>query len=224
MRFYCYPPKILDYPYILKNINQKTQHKNIIHEIIDIGIHDLIKTKEHRHSKEKLDKWSKLTGELWKVVPDCPDLQKEFQVKTNLDNVEYSKELLLEFFNPGNSYQLPVIQGYYNKPESVWSYCQWFQKEFPGYDKKFGIGTLCRSNDKELAVKACKIVRRFFPNAWIHAFGLRLRHVGAVRHIINSFDSSAWTFPRLSGHSAKTMEERITNFYMYQENLMKYLE
>jgi len=219
MRFYAYPPKEIDYPYILRNINQKSVHKNICHQIVDIGVMDLLKTENHKHTAEKLQKWSDLTMcniDGWKVVPDCPDLHKEYNIDMSFDNVQYSKELLLEYFDEHNYKQLPVIQSYYNDPGSMKDFTKWFKREFPNYTKKFGLGTLCRSNNKALTLKACHIVRKAFPEAWLHAFGLRLNYVSDLIGIINSFDSSAWTFPRGRGRgSAKNKSQRIEFFFDY---------
>jgi len=180
---------------------------------------DLVKSEDHRHSREKLSTWKNLqinSWNGWKVVPDCPDLHKEFNMDMSFDSVEYSKELVLEYFNEHDYTQLPVIQCYYNNPQSVKDYCHWFKREFPNYSTKFGIGTLCRSNNKALTLEACHIVRKEFPKAWIHGFGLRLNYVPELVSIINSFDSSAWTFPRGRGRgSAKNKSQRLEFFLDY---------
>lgn len=210
--FYAYPPKKVRYPYILRNINQKKFLCK--HEIVDIGIFDLVKKKQP-HNQKKINKWKHLNPNGWKVVPDCPDLQREFNIKVDWDNVEYSKELLLKLFNPEDKTHLPVIQTHYADLNSITEYCKWFIKEFSSEQEKIGIGTICRLNNKMIATKAMKIVRQYFPQSFIHVFGLRLGHLYGVKNIINSFDSSAWTFPRNSGHSCKTQKERIEYFNNY---------
>jgi hypothetical protein len=180
---------------------------------------------DNRHSSKKLNKWKKINGNSWKVVPDCPDLKNEFNIETNVNNIEYSKELILELFDPGNDNHLPVIQALYHSPESALDFAKWFKKEYPDYNNKFGLGTLCRSNNKQIVRLSCKYIRNVFPNAWLHGFGLRLHHIPDVANIINSYDSSAWTFPRGKGRgSAKNKKQRIQFFHEYLDSLDRYLD
>lgn len=84
---------------------------------------------------------------------------------------------------------------------------------------KIGLGTVCKQSVRKVLFKTVNIVRNNFPGAHIHAFGLSIRHVGAMRHVLNSFDSTAWTFPRGRGHSCKNKEERIKYFNNFLEVL-----
>jgi hypothetical protein len=170
-----------------------------------------------------LKKWQNIKPNGWKTVPDCPNIQKEFNSKTKIDNVEYSKELLLEFYDPGNLSHLPVIQGYYHSVSSFESYMKWFLKEFSIPDK-IGIGTCCKASSKRIVEDTLKLARRYFPKTWIHVFGLKLNHISNVYSIINSWDSMSWTFPRGRGRgSAKTKAERVQYFCEYIESLNKYI-
>jgi hypothetical protein len=72
-RFYTYPPVECEWPWILRNIKQKAIPNT--HEIVDIGIYDLLNP-PYRHSNDKLQKLDKLETKGWKVVPDCPDLKE----------------------------------------------------------------------------------------------------------------------------------------------------
>ena len=90
-RFYSYPPTECGWPWVLRNIKQKPQ-PNAVHEVVDIGIYDLLKP-PHQHSKDKLEKWMELETRGWKVVPDCPDLQGEFGRVVHFDNDIYPWEL-----------------------------------------------------------------------------------------------------------------------------------
>lgn len=74
-RFYANPPRECEWPWVLRNIKEKSQPQ-AKHEIIDIGIYDLMDP-PHRHTREKLQKWENLEPAGWKVVPDCPDLHGE---------------------------------------------------------------------------------------------------------------------------------------------------
>jgi hypothetical protein len=216
MRFYTYAP--IDYPYIMRNIKQKPR-KNYKHEIVDIGIYDLLKS--DRHSDKKINKWKNLKTDGWKVVPDCPDLVGEFGKKTDVDNVEYSKQLLMDLFNPEDPSQLPVIQGYYDNYGSFVEFITWFKKEYGPHDK-IAVGTMCKSGNRDFVKHALHYLRKQFPESFIHAFGLRLYHLKNVFAIIDSFDSMSWKFPRIGGlgkASAKTHE-----FELYFQEYLKRIE
>lgn len=201
----------------MRNIKQKPQ-KWFLHEIVDIGIYDLLKA-PHRHSSNKLEKWKYLKTPGWKVVPDCPDIDKEFKIKSGVDNVEYSKKLLLEFYDPGDVSHLPVIQGNYDNPFSFRKYCTWFKSQFDE-PEKIGLGTICKSGDKQAVKETAQIARNYFPKAWIHIFGLKMNHYPVVAENINSWDSMSWTFPRGAGRgSAKNRLQRDQFFAEYWESI-----
>jgi hypothetical protein len=222
MRFYAYPPKTIEHPFILRNINQKQIHTNFQHEIIDIGIYDLLNG-DNRHSTEKLGEWEGYDGDGWLVVPDCPDIGREFNIATDIDSVAYSKDLLIEYFDPDNPQHLPVIQGKMYDSQSFTDYIAFFKREFPDYDEKVAIGTICRANNKEVVEWTCREVRKAFPNAWIHGFGVRLNHIDTIQHVINSFDSSSWTYPRGRGKKSARWNDRDVYFNEYLARMQYYL-
>jgi hypothetical protein len=181
---------------------------------VDIGIYDLLKP-PYRHSEEKLEKWMKLRTDGWKVVPDCPDLQGEFQVDAGVDNVSYSWELLHDYYDRDDPSHLPVIQSHYQNIPSFREYIRCF-KEVYGEPDKVAIGSICKADDHDIGVVMLKLVRREFPYAWIHAFGLRFQQFRRGYKYIDSFDSTSWTFPRTSGRgSCKNKEERVQFFWDY---------
>jgi len=75
-RFYTYAPVETEWSWILRNIKQKPL--SCKHEIVDIGIYDLL-LPPYRHSTEKIQLWKELKTFGWKVVPDCPDIRGEFK-------------------------------------------------------------------------------------------------------------------------------------------------
>lgn len=210
-RFYTYS-RVVEYPWVMRNIKQKAL-VGTVHEIVDCGINDLLRD-PYTHSMEKLRKWKTLEPNGWKVVPDCPDIKKEFNVKTDIDNVEYSKKLMRTLYRPEIESHLPVIQGYYHNPESFRDYGEWILREF-GVPGKIGVGTVCKASDKQAVEKTFRFTRRLFPGAWVHAFGLRLQHFEAVYPYINSWDSMSWTFPRGPGRSSRSKLERTQYFADY---------
>lgn len=62
---------------------------------------------------------------------------------------------------------------------------------------RVAIGTVCKCRKLDFILYCCKVARKAFPHSWIHAFGLTLKAVPRVAHLINSFDSLACYFPRL---------------------------
>lgn len=216
-RFYSYPPIECNHPWVLRNIKQKPIP--CTHEIVDIGIYDLLKTPEDGHSDDKLKKWMELKTTGWKVVPDCPDLEGEFKLEVICDNVAYSKELLSEFYDPNDFTHLPVIQSHYQDLTSFKQYINWFKTKY-GIVDKIAIGSICKADNHDIGVKMLKIARREFPDSWIHAFGLRFQQFKRAYHLIDSYDSTSWTFPRDSGRSScRNKEERIQFFYDYMKRI-----
>jgi hypothetical protein len=218
-RFYTYPPDECEWPWVLRNINQKPLP--CIHEIVDIGIYDLLKP-PHRHSEEKLRKWEDLAPQGWKVVPDCPDLGGEFGCDVDFNNLEYSWWLLEKYYNPNDPNHLPVIQSHYNNIQSFKDYIERFKDKW-GLVDKIAVGSICKLDDNITGARMLKIIRREFPDSWIHAFGLRFKQFRKVYKLINSYDSTAWTFPRTPGRgSCKNKAERIIYFNDYISILQPY--
>ncbi len=214
-RFYTYPPVECGHPWILRKIGNKELPCQ--HEIVDIGIYDLMNGEGH--SEEKLMAWEQLEPQGWKVVPDCPDLEREFNLEVTCLNTSYSWELLREYFNPENPTHLPVIQSQYGDINSFKQYIKDFKREYGQHDK-IGVGNIFKA-DTDFAVRMLKIARREFPNSWIHAFGLKFKHFLKVRQIINSYDSTGWTrdISESSKSSARNKAERIEYFNKYINRL-----
>jgi hypothetical protein len=219
-RFYAYPPTETEWPWILRNIKQS--YRPCKHEIVDIGIYDLL-TPPYHHSIEKLKKWDLLKPNGWKVVPDCPDLKGEFGQPIEFDSVEYSWRLLTNFFNTNNDTHIPVLQCEYGNLITLQQFAKDFKTKY-GEFERIAIGTLCRINNVYISEAACKMIRRMFPHSWIHVFGMRIHHLRRCWKYIDSFDSSAWTFPREPGHSAKNIEERREYFRKYVERIEVYYD
>lgn len=221
IRFYTYPPNGIEWDYVLRNINQKP--RKCKHEIVDIGIYDLLNP-PYRHSISKLNYWNKMIVSGWKVVPDMPDLIGEFNLQIkDFDNVELTKKLHLEFYDPSNKRLLPVIQSKFGDIRSLYNYLVWFKDTFGDVDKIALAGV--KALNKDYVVNACKMVRNFFPDAHIHGLGLKLYHVKHVYSYIDSYDSTAWSYGR-NGYnwSCKNKKECIKFFNLYVNRLNSILD
>lgn len=231
-RFYSLPPSGYDYPWILRNIKEK--ERDCVHEIVDIGIYDLLKP-PHKHTKEKIKTWKNLKTNGWKVVPDCPDLKGEELGKIkfgpgldcthdgaypNFDTVEYSWELLTELYDPSNIHHLPVIQCHYGNVKSLKNYIYQFKREY-GVVEKVALGSCCKINNKAMVFTMHKIMRKEFPTSWIHSFGLRFQHFRKVYRLIDSYDSMSWTFSRKSVELTCSKKQECIKYF---NNYLKGLE
>ena len=219
MRFYTLPPYKIRWPYTLRNINQPFRCFTI-EEIVDIGIYDLVNGSQE-YSKEKLKKWEYLIPRGYKVVPDCPDLEGEFGKKMDFCNIEYSLELLEKYYNPDDSTHIPVLQSKFQKMESVESYIKEFKKRYE--DPEFlAVGSVCKAIPT-FSIEACKLIRKEFPDSRIHAFGLRLRALNGVKDVIDSFDTTSWSFSPTEYRSARNADEKREFFWSYIERINEVL-
>lgn len=216
LKFYTTPP--IPYPYVMRPIHRKVNFK-FLHEIVDIGIYDLLKP-PYIHKEKKLLKWEALEPKGWKIVPDYPDIRREHNISEfTMDNVEKSKEMIERFYDAKNPTHVPVIQGYKDDPDSFVEYIDWFKTNHDLPESNaIAIGTICKAGRKKATVEVVTNIRNAFPDLHIHAFGLKLTHFDKVYHLIDSWDSMAWTFPRGRGRgSAKNKVEKIQYFYDYME-------
>ena len=226
VRFYSYPPKGVTWPWILRT--QKQKERPYKHEIIDAGFYDLLNP-PHQYSQKRLQAWQNLVTPGWKTVPDCPDLQGEFKVAVDFDTQEYSWDLLTRFYDPEDRSHLPVIQGRYEDANSFLEYAKKLKKEY-GEPPQIAIGTLCKSNSIQIVEEGTKLIRKLFPFAFIHGFGLKMHHLARTWMYIDSYDSSAWTWPRNNGSGsgrrpqATTKKEKIQYFTEYTKQISKYCD
>jgi hypothetical protein len=218
-RFYTSAP-IKYYPYILRNINQDYTH--CYHEIVDIGIYDLLKP-PYQHPQSKLNKWLTIKYNGWKVVPDYPDIKGEFGKPSPYDNVIETQKLHKKYYNQKDPTLLPVIQSRFGDEDSLKDYIIWFKKEY-GVVDKLAIGSVCKLNNKKKAIELVEIIREEFPESWLHLFGLKFHHMKGMYEIIDSYDTMAWTFPRTPNRpTTKNNNMRVEYFYEYMDYLNQYL-
>jgi hypothetical protein len=214
-RFYTYPPIECKHPWVLRRLDWKPLPCK--HEIVDVGILDLLEP-PHKHTEDKFKLWKTIKTDGWKVVFDCFDLKGEFDIDCGFDTVEYSKELLEQFYN-GEPNLMPVIQGFSNNYNSFKEYTDYLNKEFN--PKIIGVsGSVGRNKDRDFVYKVLKYIKRTFPDSWIHVFALHKNNFKKCHNLIDSFDSMNWTRPRTSGRgSCKNKAERIEFFWDYVATL-----
>lgn len=214
-RFYTYPPTKQYYPHILRRIDQKP--RNCRHEIVDVGILDIIRP-PYKHGSEKLELWESYGGKGALVVPDM------FQVdESGIDNVKCSQKLLKRYYDVDDDVDLmPVIQGYTGDWYSIINYCIWFLNRYE-QPKWLGIGArLGKYGNNVFVNKTLRDIRQLFPDSWIHVFALNIPNLryGDTKDLIDSYDSTTWTYPQESGRgSARSVEEKAKWFDEYIERL-----
>jgi len=234
LRFYTLPPKGVEWPWLFVNPKQKNELKrrNFAHAILDPGV-GIFRVnpglKDYppqflHYWKYEAKKWSRITrGSLWVTIPDYPD---DYHPGQFGDNIEKTLKNIKEFITFDGVEWLPVIQSRYLNIFSFYESCELLKKLIKAYPR-VAIGTVCKTRRLKFIIDCCKITRKFFPNAWIHAFGLTIQALPKVKEYINSFDSVAYTFPVLPEwrndgrrwRSARTKAERMKYFYAYLRHL-----
>jgi len=224
LRFYTLPVDVhVNYPWILVNFfnRRKLRYFKFKHAILDSGVNRVFfNWKRKDYPKWVLDRiefvakqWSEIYGErLTVTIPDYPDDYYPSYVENNVDRTIANIE---HFLSVEGVNWLPVIQSRYMDIFSLYESCQ-RTKELIGDYPMVAIGTVCKTKKVNYIVECCKIVKTFFPNSKIHAFGLTLNALPKVAKYIDSWDSLAWTYPRKRGAaSCKNKRERIKYFEQY---------
>ena len=222
--WFAFEPPIR-YPYVFTHINNyKWLHRRLWKQaILDCGVE--IFWRKTEYPPRFLDYYlhvavqlAEIYGErLWVTIPDYCDDHKHVP-----NNVEKTLRNIEKFIDVEGVSWLPVIQARYLDIFSFYESCE-KTREIIGDYPRVAIGTVCKTRRLSFIVECCKIARKFFPHSWIHAFGLTLHALPKVAVYIDSFDSSAYTFPRKSGHSCKNMKERIEYFHAYVRRIEEIL-
>jgi hypothetical protein len=225
MRFYSYNP-LINYPFVLRKITKPSVKCK--HEIVDIGIYDLLKY--GKHPKWKIDMWLECEPNGWKVVPDYPDTKGEFGYELSYDNVEMTFKNLHKYYNPEQKKLLPVIQSKFEDVRGFKENVKYFEEEF-GIPKQVGVGSVCKIKRHQPGIQMLKFLRERWPETYIHAFGLRFNLLKKTYQFIDSYDTMSWTLqrcpPNNKPRTANTNKERIAFFNHYLKKIEKnvdYLE
>ena len=226
VKFFTTPPR--PYPYVLINVRRPefTYVKNAEEIIIDSGVEVFrnphVKDYPPDHIRNLLNVYFKAkllskAKQIYVTVPDYPDdyHPRSLWLSDSVTNIERTVDNVLKYTEKYKwiPWLIPV-QGWNRKPESVLRSVKLY-REHGIIDKfdYFGIGNLCVEPDVEIIFKTCKLLRNELRDKKIHVFGLKLPALKYVYHLIDSFDSMAWTRPVFArGHSCKTTKERIEYF------------
>jgi len=229
MRFYTIVPEGIEWPwhfytyYRMEGIYRR-RYK---HAILDPGVGLLF---HHRKLKEYpkhfIENYANLAvgltkllkDRIWISIPDYPDDYLNNPLEDNVERTLENMKAVMKY--PAN--WLPIIQSDYLSVDSFRE-CAKVVREETDVDR-VAIGTVCKTRNLKFIVSCCRIARRVFPDRHIHAFGLTLNALPKVRHLIDSFDSLAWTFPRRSGHSYKTKAEQRRYFWEYVNLYRQYID
>ncbi|MCR6691559.1 MAG: hypothetical protein MRT15_04145, partial [archaeon YNP-LCB-003-016] len=137
-------------------------------------------------------------GRIFITIPDYPaDYYVDGRLTPSaVDNVERTLRNIERFIGIGGVNWLPVIQSKYMDTFSFIDSCNRLRGIVGGDYPQIAIGTICKCRNVKWITYCCKYARKIFPRSWIHAFGLTLKALPHVKRYIDSWDSTAWTFPR----------------------------
>jgi len=227
VRFYTNPRGLVEYPYVMLHMGRYEElfRMRFDHAIVDSGVMIFAKRGVRDYPAWFMKTYARKARVLtevfgdrvWVVIPDYPD---DYNPRQFGGNVGRTVENVERFIGVDGVNWLPVLQARYMDRLSFLESC-WMTREVLGEGyPRIAIGTVCKCRKLDFIEYCCRAARKFFPEAWIHAFGLTLSALPRVRGVIDSFDSMAWTFPRgRGGHSAKNKRELIQYFKAYLERV-----
>jgi len=234
VKLFTSPPR--PYPYVLINvIHPKFSLLRYAEEaIIDSGVEIFRNPDTRDYPRDHISRLIKVYMRVKAIMRDkpiyvtCPDYPDDYNprslwISEDYTNIERTVDNVLKYtekyrFIPW----LIPIQGWNRRPESVLR-CIRLYREHGIIDRfdYFAIGNLCVEPDVKIIYKTVRLVRDELPDKRIHVFGLKLSALRKVFHMIDSFDTMAWTRPVDNGlgvnHSCKTKEERIMFFERWLE-------
>jgi len=231
VRFFTTPPR--PYPYIL--INARNPDFSFLHSALEVIIDSGIEMFRNPNVKDYPKDWEKrlvnlyyrvktqTKGMVWLVVPDYPDdyHPRNLWISESYTNIERTLDNVLYYTAkyPSINWLIP-IQGHNKKPDSVIRSIMLYKEHgiLDRYDY-FAVANLCVEPDTEIIHQTVKIAKNKLLDKKLHVFGLKLSALRKIYHMIDSFDSTAWTRPvnnRVVNYgkrySAKNKQERVRFF------------
>jgi len=237
--FYTTPPLRLAWPWILVSLPSlgglrgKTIFKRALHIIIDSGVDKYFmkeKLKDYPPSYRAFSpyEFKSIQNELGErvriTVPDFPDDYSPGQTYDGgKDNVDRTIENIKRYTGifPDINW-MPVAQAKYMDFDGFRSRLP----EIGSYVDRYGwvgIGTVCKTHDLDFIAKCCKALAKEFPDAHKHAFGATMESYPIIRHYVESFDSSAYSFytGRRGQPKTKNQVEREVAFVSWMFTMTK---
>ena len=221
VRFFTFPPKGVEYPFILLNATSfKSQIKSIAERkndvlaiIIDSGI-EIFRNKNVREypggAEAAIRRQVKMyirtkklfhSTDVYAIIPDYPDdyHPRNLWLNKRVTNIERTYNNVIRAIDeyPDINWLIPV-QGHYGDPESIRKSIELYESHgiLDRYDY-FAIANIFNSRKKKYIVEVLTIAREFLKNKKIHFFGIGIYAVSeAHKHgLLDSFDTLAWTRP-----------------------------
>ena len=234
-RFYTLPP-VDGWPYVLINARRpnlsyvRRNWRDIESIIVDSGV-EIFRDPQVKDYPPSW--WDRLIStyyevrawvrEVWVTVPDYPDDYHPRNLwvgdKTNIERTVENIVHALDHY-PEVNWLIP-IQGWNSNPRSLALSIKYL-REIGVIEERdyFAVANLCVEPQSDIIVKSIGIVRSLLPNKKLHVFGIKINALRKIAHLIDSFDSFAWTRPVMKpGHSAKTIAERRQYFYEWLSRL-----
>jgi len=226
LRFYTLPPRGVGHDYVFVNPRsfKELYKRSFLHAICDSGVHYFYANPSSRdYPNGYFERYCDLArglvrsfgDKIWVTIPDYPD---DYHPGQFGDNVQKTLANVSRFLGIKGIPWMPTIQANFNDVSSFQYCCE----QLIGIDsfERVAIGTVCKIRNLRFISKCCQMAREYFPSAWIHAFGPSLNAIPHIRFYIDSFDSTAWTFPRKPNRSScKTAIERRRYFKAYLSRL-----
>jgi hypothetical protein len=236
VKLFTSPPR--PYPYILLNaIHPKFSFLRHAEEVIvDSGVEIFRNLDTREYPRDHIPRLMKVYAKVRSSVRNgsvpvyvtCPDYPDDYNPRNlwlneGYTNIERTVDNVLECVEKYSRIPwLIPIQGWNKTPKSVLR-CIDLYREHGIIDRfsYFAVGNLCVEPDVRIAFRTISLVRRELPDKRIHVFGLKLNALRKVFHMIDSFDSVAWTRPvdrsMNANHSCKTKAERLRFFERWLE-------
>ncbi len=128
---------------------------------------------------------------IWVTIPDYPDdYQEGLTYEDGLDNVDKTFKNIRTYYHTSDVNWLPVIQSKFLDRQRFIESLE-MMKDIDTHPKRLGIGTVCKTRDLNFIKYCLQKTREYFPDAWIHAFGVTLQAIPFARFYVNSVDSSS---------------------------------
>jgi len=205
MRFYVSPDRLSPpRPYIIPNVVMASKFNWKLwldkgwseHVILDSGVETVFMVSRMRDYPSGY--WLRFQREMfkargdsrvWMVIPDYPDdYEQGMTYERGMDNVDKTFRNIERWIKVEGVEWMPVLQSRFLDRQRFVESCERMRDFDP---VRVGIGTVCKTKNLPFIRFCLETARRYFPKAWIHAFGITLKALPHARHYIDSCDSAS---------------------------------